>query len=779
MKRSGRELQVLLLSWAVLVIVAGSWYGATAATCYEDVVISNCAYEPANGTYRFVDFYQHRPVYRRIHDDGTFYPPYERIGWSGSQWVVMVGGTNRLVAQVDTPTPPNVQGCATCPNSWFRVNCGIPGPITVTVQGGGPITTLAGPTTSVLTTGEAYAYAPKIPEGCASVSSYTYSILNQPLWMSFDATTGALTGIPTTQDVGTYSGIQITATDSDGDTVATEVFAVTVVDVPMVGNRQVILYEDPWLQGASATITLEAEHAQWIEDTTSLGLPNGFQSALIGIELGLKPFSQPGFVTTDFIGAGLMNALGQASLSFPAMRSVVVSEYGSGNLAGMERLMLQGSTAEQWIRMQDACLDLSPLIDNQVTWLAFGGLAANTRSVTLYDEPGQQGASLEYAPSSTLAPDFASLSWGVSSVCIHPVPGAVVDCPPERLVVRGDSTAPTQDEMDWATEHGLTYTDTPQPDGATGDAVEWIERVWSNKTQFCIQTIAIMEPSPECPEGRAVLCGESADPTSEELQWATQNGLVYWDDGPEAVPGGPCNVKWIERFWGKYAGDENACSQGIDILYPTPTLVVPADATVTGCVTVASLSPSTTGTASVTDPCGNLVSLEYQDETDHSLNPEIGTFHRVWKATDQCGNTDRQIQTITISPPYPYLTGSWPGSFSEGDIVVDNIYINPQPPIFGNDQAHSLLIVAHAANIAQPPEGEDPALQTATLTASVNGSVAGSATISLLPGESGVEYEILAGIPQVAGCHEVSLSMGGTTIYGSVFIHPIGEDPDF
>jgi hypothetical protein len=174
-----------------------------------------------------------------------------------------------------------------------------------------------------------------------------------------------------------------------------------------------------------------------------------------------------------------------------------------------------------------------------------------------------------------------------------------------------------------------------------------------------------------------------------------------------------------------------------------------------------------------------MVALEYMDETWHELGAALGEFHRHWRVTDLCGDTISAVQRIRIVPSHPYLTGSWAGTFTQGDLVVDSIYIRPQPPIFGNDQAHTLLIVAFAANTAEPPEQDVPVAQTATLTASVDGSHAGSATVSLLPGESGVRHEIRVDIPQVAGCHEVSLSMGGTTIYGCVFIHPIGDDPDF
>jgi len=226
-------LSPIRAKWVVIVFfvmaVALSPLAARAVTlCYEDVVVSNAQFVPANATYRFVDFFQYKPTYRRIYDDGTFYPPYENIRWGGNRWIIMVGGTNRYEASIDTPTPPPVEGCDGCPNPWLRVTYGATGPITITVRGGDPFTTLEGPDTTRLTSGEAFKYAPRIPEGCGGPGLYTYSVVNQPLWASFDATTGELTGTPTALDVGTYGGIQITATDSDGNEVSTQVFAIDV-----------------------------------------------------------------------------------------------------------------------------------------------------------------------------------------------------------------------------------------------------------------------------------------------------------------------------------------------------------------------------------------------------------------------------------------------------------------------------------------------------------------------------------------------------------------------
>ena len=1184
-----------------------------AATCYEDVVVSNAAFEPANATYRFVDFYQYKPRYRRIHPDGTFYPPYENITWGGNRWIIMVGGTNRYEASADTPTPPTIVGCDGCPNPWLRL-ASVYGPTTITVQGGKEFVSLGGPTTAKLTTGQAYVYAPTVPEGC--LGSYTFSIINQPIWMSFDATTGELTGTPTASDVGTFANIQIIATASDGSQVVTQVFAIDVEhgepeleivsieyspelpseqDVVTVtlklanigtASSQAISEEsgialaryqrdfDDWelvplsvpalAPGEVETLSLQLSGASWmyhvdirIGPEGDTGAPRGnLRIQLTGAHLGVSTSFRPEFPTPvdELVVTFDLTNLGQAAsneIDVSSGEAVVILAKDQDIDTALEdeeaivrrlalpvlspgdthrlHIPMSGATSHYWCELRIAysetrtvilrreillhralpdlvirsmsyepdtptkadSITVTAVIENtgeiasaacqleltaraptyqshwnphtgesepMTNWFAaaptvsthavpalvpgerftvtqqyapaqdnyrvfalidsmqevlehgenpdgstiYGDVNAQNllvlmrpaavdleiESVTISPEivvapgeiqvgvvvrnagttrspdsasifcyiecfeshnTGESATSVELPlpaldpgetytvnhsavvsgelvfiqsivrcpedsirvnsdvdrwvnaapamlrepiclagravmPGVSAAPLPSELAWAMTygfsyddqsfpsnavgdevewtkrtwsngmqscAQAIHflqPLPsgcpdarfvlrGNVADptpdelawagthalshldthhptnseenetdwierlwsgnthfciqaitivdllspCLEERLVLRGESTTPTQEELDWAAQLGLSYFDTPKPDGATGDEIEWIERVWFNETHVCDQPIAILEPPLDCPAERPVFCYESFDPTEEELAWASAQGLIYWDDGPKPLPDPDpiCGIEWIERFWGEYEGDESACTQGIDVISPTPTIAAPADTSVSGCVSVASISPSMTGTATVDDPCGIMVSLEYQDEFHDDQSAELGTFHRVWKVTDQCGDTHRAVQTISIDSPHPYLTSSWAGTFTEGSLVVDSIYIRPQPPIFGNDQAHTLLIVAFAENTAEPPGKGEPVAQTATLTASVDGIPAGSATISVLPGESGLRYEIRVDIPQVPGCHEVSLSMGGTIIYGSVFIHPIGEDPDF
>jgi hypothetical protein len=68
------------------------------------------------------------------------------------------------------------------------------------------------PATNVVA-GDAYTFTPSAsdPEGDAM----TFSIVNQPNWASFNATTGTLSGTPTNDDAATYSGITISVSDGE------------------------------------------------------------------------------------------------------------------------------------------------------------------------------------------------------------------------------------------------------------------------------------------------------------------------------------------------------------------------------------------------------------------------------------------------------------------------------------------------------------------------------------------------------------------------------------
>ena len=71
-------------------------------------------------------------------------------------------------------------------------------------------------------------------------SSLTFSIKNKPTWATFNSSTGALTGTPTSGDVGETSGIEITVSNDNG-TATLAAFDITVLP-PVAGMSPVYFY---------------------------------------------------------------------------------------------------------------------------------------------------------------------------------------------------------------------------------------------------------------------------------------------------------------------------------------------------------------------------------------------------------------------------------------------------------------------------------------------------------------------------------------------------------
>ncbi|MFQ3171279.1 MAG: hypothetical protein ACI9DG_001313, partial [Oleispira sp.] len=83
----------------------------------------------------------------------------------------------------------------------------------------------------------------------------TFSITNKPSWAAFSTTTGALTGTPGNDDVGTTSGIIISVTDSGNASASLTAFNLEVVDIneaPVAADMSQTLAED---SDASVTLT--------------------------------------------------------------------------------------------------------------------------------------------------------------------------------------------------------------------------------------------------------------------------------------------------------------------------------------------------------------------------------------------------------------------------------------------------------------------------------------------------------------------------------------------
>jgi hypothetical protein len=102
-----------------------------------------------------------------------------------------------------------------------------------------------------VTAGQDYAFKPTAAD--ADQDTVTFTIANKPSWAAFNATTGALSGKPAAKDVGTYSGIEIAATDGKAVT-ALPAFAVTVA-AAIATNGVEVSWTPPTQNNDGSTLT--------------------------------------------------------------------------------------------------------------------------------------------------------------------------------------------------------------------------------------------------------------------------------------------------------------------------------------------------------------------------------------------------------------------------------------------------------------------------------------------------------------------------------------------
>jgi hypothetical protein len=93
--------------------------------------------------------------------------------------------------------------------------------------------TISGSAPTSVTAGTAYTFTPSASDPDKDTLGFT--IANKPAWAAFDTATGRLSGTPTSQNVGTFSGIVITV--SDGKTGGTASLAGFTITVNAAANR--------------------------------------------------------------------------------------------------------------------------------------------------------------------------------------------------------------------------------------------------------------------------------------------------------------------------------------------------------------------------------------------------------------------------------------------------------------------------------------------------------------------------------------------------------------
>ena len=138
---------------------------------------------------------------------------------------------------------------------------------TITVQA--PSTTaptIGGTPATTVVAGQAYTFQPTATGAAGAMLSFSSS--NKPAWANFNIATGALTGTPSSAQVGTYSNISISVSDGT-NSAALPVFAITVT--PTVTGFATLQWAAPTQNtNGSALTNLAGYFIYWGTNTSAL-----------------------------------------------------------------------------------------------------------------------------------------------------------------------------------------------------------------------------------------------------------------------------------------------------------------------------------------------------------------------------------------------------------------------------------------------------------------------------------------------------------------------------
>ena len=169
----------------------------------------------------------------------------------------------------------------------------------------------------------------------------------------------------------------------------------------------------------------------------------------------------------------------------------------------------------------------------------------------------------------------------------------------------------------------------------------------------CSTTVHLTDvtaPRITCPPDTTVECDASTTPW--DTGWASAQDncdvAVQVRFRDQRVPGS-CPQSWtIQRTWTAIdkCANRSSCVQTITVADRTaPQIYCPSDAFVPP---GGSIDPNDLGYAYAYDNCDPSPDITYVDQYNFAECPENTIIHRIWTATDHCGNSSTCTQTITL-----------------------------------------------------------------------------------------------------------------------------------
>lgn len=310
----------------------------------------------------------------------------------------------------------------------------------------------------------------------------------------------------------------------------------------------------------------------------------------------------------------------------------------------------------------------------------------------------------------------------------------ILSIPADATVECSESTEPSATGTATATDAcgAVTITHTDAAEEACGNT-QIITRTWiatdeCGNTTSDTQTITVVdttEPILAIPSDITVECSESTDPAATGNATATDSCGTASVTFTDLIEEGCGNTQTITRIWTATdeCGNTASDTQTITVVDTTPpVLTIPADVTLE-CTGLSRIF----GEATATDGCGS-VAITFEDSVVEGCGV-TQVVSRTWTATDECGNSVSEVQTISIIDTTPPTI-----TIPEDTTVECSESTDPSAIGFatGEDMCGSVKITFDDVVNAGTCDGEYSITRTWTVTDECGNTSTGTQTISVV-----------------------------------------------
>jgi Putative Ig domain len=186
--------------------------------------------------------------------------------------------------------------------------------------------TISGTPATLVTAGHSYSFQPTATDPDGKVLKF--SIVNRPVWASFNTTTGALTGTPTTAEVGNYPSVEVSVSNGTLSAALAQ-FSVTVSKAAAPGS--------PTISGTPAISVVAGNAYNFTPTTTDPGgaaLTFSVKNAPVWATFNTKTGELSGTPTeaevATYSNITISVSNGTISVSLPAF-PIAVTQMANGN----------------------------------------------------------------------------------------------------------------------------------------------------------------------------------------------------------------------------------------------------------------------------------------------------------------------------------------------------------------------------------------------------------------------------------------------------------------